>query len=155
MSNRSGTSNRSDTLTTFHFFVTGQTPDDAISQAIFTEVSGLDIEIEVTPYEEGGVNDHVHKLLGRAKVSDITLRNGVTNSTALWDWYRDTLRGIFKRKTVTIAMVDQAGEERHRWTFLGALPVKWTGPQLKADQGTNAIQSLQLTHQGLHIEESR
>ncbi len=141
----SGTSNRTDPMTTFHFHV------DGVGQAVFTEVTGLDIEVEVTNYEEGGVNDHVHRLPGRVKVSDITLKNGITTSNELWDWYKKILQGDFERRNVSIIMVDQHGVEKMRWSFIHALPVKWTGPQFKSDQSQGAIQSLQLTHEGLQI----
>ena len=137
-----------------HFFVRGQSDTDAISQAFFTEVTGLEVEVEIQPVEEGGVNDHTHKLLGRAKVSDITLKNGFTNSNALWNWYKEVLNGTYNRKNISIVMVDNSGTERHRWNFKEALPIKWTGPQLKADQSAVAIQSLQLVHRGLIRETS-
>lgn len=143
----SGTSRRSDPLTTFHFFVDigGET------QAVFTEVSGLDIEVEVTNYEEGGVNDHVWRLPGRVKVSDITLKNGITTTNLLWDWYKKILQGDLERRPVSIIMVDQENIEKMRWNFKEALPVKWSGPQFKSDQSQSAIQSLQLSHKGLQI----
>lgn len=141
----SGTSNRSNPFTTFHFYV------DGVGQAVFTEVTGLDIEVEVTNYEEGGVNDHVHRLPGRVKVSDITLKNGITATNELWDWYKKILQGNFERRNISIIMVDQKGVEQMRWNFIDALPVKWSGPQLKADQSQSAIQSLVLSHKGLQL----
>jgi phage tail-like protein len=151
----SGTSNLSDVWTTFHFYVEGGS-NDALSQAVFTEVSGLEVEIEVTKIEEGGVNDHWHSLLGRAKVSDITLKNGIMTDNSLWDWFREILEGRYIRRHVTITMVSQVPgtsgrgpRNTHTWHFANALPVKWSGPQLKADSTALAIQSLVLTHEGL------
>jgi phage tail-like protein len=135
----------SDPLTTFHFYV------DGIGQAVFTEVSGLSVEVMVQEYEEGGVNDQVHRLPGRVKVADIVLRNGITTSNDLWDWYKKILQGDFERRNVSIVMVDQTGTEKARWSFIEALPVKWTGPELKSGQSGVAIQSLQLAHKGLQI----
>jgi phage tail-like protein len=143
----SGTSNRSDPFTTFHFHV----EIDGIAQAVFTEVSGLDIEVEVTNYEEGGVNDHVWRLPGRIKVSDVTLKNGVTTTNDLWNWYKNILQGTLDRRSVSIVMVDQQGVENMRWNFKEALPVKWSGPQFKSDQSQSAIQTLQLSHKGLQL----
>ncbi len=111
----------------------------------------MDIEVEVTNYEEGGVNDHIHRLPGRVKVSDITLKNGVTATNELWDWYKEVLKGNFVRHNISIIMVDQHKSEKMRWNFVDALPVKWSGPQFKSDQSQNAIQSLQLTHKGIQI----
>jgi phage tail-like protein len=145
----SATSNISDTLVTYHFYVRGASDSDEVSQAVFSEVSGLEVEIEVTPVEEGGVNTHVHKLPGRTKVSDITLKNGISSTNDLWLWFKRVLGGEFDRKNVSIVMVNQKGEQKARWDYEKALPVKWTGPQLKAEQSTLAIQTLVLTHKGL------
>src|SRR5690349_9446188 len=144
-----GTNTRKDIVTSFHFYIA-----DA-EAAIFTEVSGLEVEIEVTPYEEGGINDHVHKLPGRAKVSDITLKNGITTSTPdrneLWNWFREVLTGTYKRKNISIVLVDQHGQPVQAWKYFQALPIKWTGPQLNSGQSAAAVQTLVLTHRGLDL----
>ncbi len=139
------TSSLPDVFTTFHFYV------DGVAQAVFTEVTGMAVEIMVQDYEEGGRNDHIHRLPGRAKVSDITLRNGISTSNDIWDWFKKILQGNFERRNVSIVVVDQKGAEQQRWSFIEALPVKWTGPELKSGQSAPAIQSLQLTHKGLQI----
>lgn len=139
------TSSQQDVITTFHFYV------DGVGQAVFTEVTGLAVEVMVQDYEEGGRNNHIHRLPGRAKVSDITLRNGVATSNDIWDWFKKILQGNFERRNVSIVVVNQKGEEQQRWSFIEALPVKWTGPEFKSGQSAPAIQSLQLTHKGLQI----
>ena len=141
------TKSRLEPLTTFHFYMDGT----GISQAVFTQVSGLGVEVMVQEYEEGGRNDHVHRLPGRVKVSDITLRNGITTSNDLWKWFEKILKGNFERHNVSIVMVDQKGQEVTRWSFIEALPVKWTGPEFDAGKSAAAIQSLQFAHRGLQI----
>src|SRR4029079_8650692 len=56
---------------------------DGTAQAIFTEVSGLQIETEVQEYAEGGNNGFVHRLPGRTRVGNITLKRGITGSEQL------------------------------------------------------------------------
>jgi|GEM_PF-855180 len=154
-SRRSATSNQTDALTTFHFYVVIA----GINEAVFSEVSGFEAETEVIHYREGGFNGREHHLLGASKISEITLKNGITNSTALWDWYVRVLQGPpwgeTPRKRLDIVMVDQKEQSRHHWTFLGAIPVKWTGPQLNAGQSQAAVQSLKIAHQGLLFPDSR
>lgn len=140
---------RPDPVVSAHFYIM----DAAKPAAVFTELSGLEVEIEVQNWEEGGTNDHVHRLPGRAKVSDITLRNGVTTSNDLWRWMSEVLQGTFNRKNITIALVDNKGKTIQKWEFVKAIPVKWTGPQLKSDQSAIAIQSLVLAHQGLNLSD--
>ena len=49
-----------------------------------SEVTGLQLETETEPYEEGGVNDFVHQLPKRTKYQHITLKRGITDLDGLW-----------------------------------------------------------------------
>src|ERR1700687_5302643 len=57
-----------------------------IHEAVFTEVSGLQVEMQVTDYEEGGQNNFVHRLPGRLKVGNITLKRGLVRSNDFLKW---------------------------------------------------------------------
>ena len=48
----------------------------------FSECSGLDLELEVEEYAEGGENRFVHKLPGRRKQSDLVLKRGLSGMIA-------------------------------------------------------------------------
>lgn len=120
-----------------------------IAQAAFSECSGLEVQIEVLEYEEGGLNGYVHKLPGRVKYSDLTLRHGSAGSDELWEWYLDVCQGTIERKNFSVILFDPAGTEVRRWSFNGAYPIKWTGPQFNASEGKVAIETLVLAHQGL------
>jgi phage tail-like protein len=122
---------------------------DGIAIAHFSEVSGLQAETETEPYEEGGVNDFVHQLPKRTKYPHITLKRGITGIDALWKWHQDVVIGKFKRKNGSIILLDEAGEDTWRWNFSNAFPVKWTGPDLKADSNTVAFETVELAHNGI------
>lgn len=124
---------------------------EGIQEAFFRECSGLESEIEVLPYEEGGVNDHPHKLPGRAKFPNVILKRGVTDSKDLWEWFSGGIQGQIKRKTVHIILCNAKGEEVRRWTFDGAYPIKWTGPSLNSNENTVAIETLELAHEGMEL----
>ena len=47
-------------------------------------------------------------------------------------------------KPVTITLMDVSHKPIMTWSLEGALPIKWTGPQLKSDSNAVAIQSLDL-----------
>ena len=124
---------------------------EGIQEAFFRECSGLESEIEVLPYEEGGVNDHPHKLPGRAKFPNVILKRGVTDSKDLWEWFSSGIKGKIERKTVHIILCDAKSEEVRRWTFEGAYPIKWTGPSLNANENAVAIETLELAHEGMEL----
>jgi phage tail-like protein len=116
----------------------------------FSEVSGLQAEIEVQEYREGGVNGYVHKRAGPVKyTSNLTLKKGITDSTELWSWYRDVMNGRIQRKPVDVVLMNSAGEEWRRWKLQNAYPVKWTGPDMKAAASEVAVETLELAHEGL------
>ena len=108
-------------------------------------------EVEVFEYEEGGLNDYVHKLPGRVKYSDLTLKRGMATSDELWEWYARALGGEIERKNVSVTLYDVAGEEYRRWNFEEAYPTKWTAPDFRAGENAVAIETLVLAHRGLQL----
>lgn len=116
----------------------------------FSEVSGLSFETEVETFREGGANAQEVQLPGVSKLaSKIVLKRGLGDKHDLWDWYSQIRDGDIQRKDVAITMLDHAGETARRWTFRQACPVKWTGPELKAQVAGIAFESVELIHRGL------
>jgi phage tail-like protein len=116
----------------------------------FSEVSGLNAEIEIFDYREGGVNEYVHKFAGPVRyASNLALKKGITDSKDLWSWYCDVMRGTIKRKAVDVVLMDAAGDEKRRWKLQNAYPVKWAGPDLKAIASEVAVEVIELAHEGL------
>ena len=134
----------------------GRTKGSSDFQAVFSEVSGLQVEMQTTDYEEGGQNTFVHKLPGRLKVSNVTLKRGLVKSNEFLDWLMHT--GVLRpmdRRNVSVVLFDQTGQTVvMRWNFLNAFPVKWVGPQFTADSTTIAIESVELAHEGMTVETS-
>ena len=59
---------------------------DGVQIGVFQEVSGLELQVAVKEYEEGGENGFVHKFPGRSSWPHIVMKSGVTNSDALFQW---------------------------------------------------------------------
>jgi phage tail-like protein len=122
------------------------------AQALFTELSGLQVETEVYEYAEGGNNGFVHQLPGRTRVGRITLKQGMTTTNTLFLWYMDIAYGKkVDRRNVSVAFYNEAGTELRRWNFINAYPVRWVGPQLEAGTAATAIETLELAHDGLQL----
>jgi phage tail-like protein len=122
---------------------------EGIVYAQASEVTGLSMETETEPYEEGGVNDFVHQLPKRTKYQHIVLKRGITDKDEMWNWYKDVVNGKFKRKNGAIILMDVIGDDKWRWNFIDAYPVKWTGPELRANSNTVAFESIELAHHGI------
>jgi len=125
---------------------------EGISQAVFTEISGLAMEMAVEDVEEGGNNGFVHKLPGRCKTGNLTLKRGLTTSNDFLRWSTDVSLGTIKKKNVSVVLYDPNGTESMRWTFYKAYPVKWSGPNFKADDNAIAIETVELAHEGMKLE---
>lgn len=122
---------------------------NGIIVAQVSDVSGLQVETETEPYEEGGENGFVYQLPKRTKYQHITLKRGITDLEEMWKWHQDVVKGKFQRKNGAIILMDVTGQEKWRWNFSQAFPVKWTGPDLKADSNTVAFETIELAHHGI------
>ena len=121
----------------------------------FKEVSGLDSKIEVIDYREGGEKFFpVRKLPGKVTFSNIVLKTGITDDTALYDWHQDWVKGAdsAKRKLVRIVLQDRAGNEKRSWKIREAWPANYTGPTFNAEAHEVAIQTVELAHEGIDLE---
>ena len=113
-------------------------------------MSGLQVEIDVHDYREGGVNEYMHRLAGPAKSStNLVLKRGLMDAALFWNWQQEVVQGIINRKNGSIILLDQAGNEKWRWNFRGAYPVRWSGPELRANTAEIALETLELAHRGL------
>lgn len=124
---------------------------DDLIVASFSEVSGLTVETEFEEYREGGVNDYVHKLVKGIKHVPIVLKRGIISSNELWEWYEEVIAGHIIRRGGSITLLDRNGDDFRRWTFEGAYPIKWVGPELKATSSEIAIEQLEFVHNGIKL----
>jgi phage tail-like protein len=136
---------RKDPFRNFNFVV--QVGDD-ITQAGFSDCTGLGATTEPLELNEGGVNEFTHKLAGRTKPGNITLKWGMTDSRALYEWYRGVTRGEIVRRHVTILVFDLQGIQVDQWELNCAWPTKWEGPAFSAKSNEVAIETLELAHHG-------
>jgi phage tail-like protein len=121
------------------------------TEAVFTEVGAIHIDMTVDTVEEGGQNDFVHQLPGRSHVSNVTLKRGMTRSNEFCKWYMRGTPGALERKNVTLVTYDLQGKPLQRWVFRKAFPVKWYSSGFNADSNAVAIESLELAHEGVAL----
>jgi phage tail-like protein len=117
----------------------------------FRECTGLAAEIEVKDYNEGGVNDRVHKLPTRMKYPNLVLKRGVTYEDALLKWLWKTQQEA-QRIAVTVSLMGADGNPVRSWAFADAFPIKWTGPNMNAGSNQVATEALEIVHSGLQMQ---
>lgn len=128
---------------------------DGIIEGGFSEVSGLNASTQVEDVREGGVNSFVHKLPKETTFGNLILKKGLADSEKLWKWHKDVIAGKFKRSTIHIYLLkdrlqSESNEIAGQWSFKEAYPIKWTGPDLKADSNAVAFEALEIAHHGYH-----
>ena len=136
------TSDRRDPLPVFCFSVKGL-------NAFFKSVSGLKYETESIPVREGGANDTTFMLVGATKWSPIVLKNGFTGSSDLLRWREEWVQGQMTRQDGVIIQLDTALQPKAKWQFTRGWPSKWEISEFDASKSELAIETLEITHEGL------
>lgn len=140
----------------------------------FSEVSGLNAEMEVEEYREGGKNHGPQKFVKWGRYPNLIFKRGVTLNADIWDWYYTALyrSGDPVRKNGIIVLTDRginAGDVNGPsvglpalglplfdrlpiavWFFRNGLPEKLQGPPLNAKSNEIAIETLEVVHEGLY-----
>ncbi|HAY27766.1 MAG TPA: phage tail protein [Candidatus Accumulibacter phosphatis] len=121
----------------------------------FSDVSGIGTEVTVAEYRSGNDKEnHVRKVAGVHKVSDVTLKRGIVNFDSLWAWIDETrTAGPAAQKTVAIALLDEAHNPVRTWLLRGCIPMKYTGPTLAGKGGGDvALEEVVLSAEGFEIQ---
>ncbi|HEX2224242.1 MAG TPA: phage tail protein [Thermoanaerobaculia bacterium] len=141
-----GSGGRTDPYMAFNFLV----EIEGLVIGGFSEVSGLQVETMVHEYQEGGQNEYVHKLPGPTRYpSNLVFKRGLTDVQTLWAWHQEVASGAVSRRNGTIYLLDRQGQQVMWWSFKEAYPVKWSGPDFRADSNAVATESIELVHRGL------
>ncbi|HVI44769.1 MAG TPA: phage tail protein [Chitinophaga sp.] len=124
----------------------------------FTEVTGLTVETEAIEYRHGASPEyHKTKQPGLQKYSNITLKRGTFQSdNEYFDWWKETVffqeqNGKYRRD-ITIKLLDETHKPIITWKVKNAWPIKVQAADLKADANEIAIESIELVHEGLVVE---
>lgn len=129
---------------------------DGVLVATFAECSSVTAETEVFEYAEGGLNTQTHKLPVRTKYGNITLKRGIDEGQDLFHWYMATLDGKTnrKKKNMSIKLYTSDLKAVRQWDLIEPYPVKWTGPDLKADAGAVAVETMEIAFSRLSVTEN-
>jgi phage tail-like protein len=114
----------------------------------WTKCEGLVVEYDIEEYEEGGLNEYVHRLPGRAKYQNIKLTRPIDSNSAVVAGWLASVQPSQSRQTAQIAVLDASGEVVSEWNLMGVFPVRWTGPRLDVASSDFATEQLELVHNG-------
>jgi phage tail-like protein len=129
----------------------------ATTTAGFSEVSGLEMTMEVEEYPAGGQNGAVLKFPGRLKWSNLVMKRGViakrdySDRSDLWTWIQTYIDGQGVRRDGVVTLLDEAQTPQLVWGWRRGLPLKWTGASMNASQSQVAIEQIEISHEGLYL----
>ena len=121
----------------------------------FSDVSGIGTEVTVAEYRAGSDKEnHVRKVAGVHKVSDVTFKRGIVNFDSLWEWIEQTrTAGPAAQRTVAVTLLDEAHNPVRTWLLRGCIPMKYTGPTLAGKGGGDvAMEEIVLAAEGFEIQ---
>ena len=120
----------------------------------FQEVTGLDVEAQPIEYRHGDSKEFAPiKMPGIKKVGNVTMKKGIFKSdNKFWEWFEQIKMNTIKRVPVTISLLDETNAPTMVWNLANAFPTKITGTDLKSDGNEVAVETIEIAHEGLTIE---
>jgi len=120
----------------------------------FSEASGLTQELQLIEYRDGNSPDYsTIKMPGLHKYNNITLKRGVMKGdNEFFKWLNTVKLNTIERRDLTISLLNEKHEAVMVWKAHNAFPVKVEGPGLKASGNEVAIESIEIAHEGLTLQ---
>lgn len=124
---------------------------NGINVAGFADATIPETSTEAVAYREGTDPTHERKLSGLNKYGNITLKKGITDSMDLYDWKKsvEDTGAIKARKSISIVLVDEEGQDKCRWDIVEAWPIKYSPSGLSAKANEVLIETLDIVHEGI------
>jgi len=120
----------------------------------FSEVSGLSQEVQAIEYRDGLMSYTTLPLKrpGLKKAGNITLKRGIVQAdNTFYTWLNNSGQPNVDRRDLTITLLNDENNPVFVWSITQAWPVKIEGPGLKATGNEIAIESIEITHEGITL----
>ena len=120
----------------------------------FSEVAGLTQENQAIEYRAGDFPEYSSiKMPGLRKFNNVTLKRGIMKSdNDFAKWLSTVKLNKVERRDLVISLLNEEHQPVMVWKAQNAFPVKVEGPQLKATGNEVAIESIEIAHEGLEVQ---
>ena len=124
---------------------------EGIQVAGFADATIPDSTTESVDYREGTDLPHQRKLSGLTEYASITLKKGITDSMDLYNWKKqvEDTGAINARKSISLILVDEEGNDKAQWNILEAWPTKYDPSDFSAKANDVVIETLEIVHEGV------
>lgn len=127
-----------------------------IPDMVFRSCEGLEVEIEVVRYQEGGRLQASRSARGPVLSQRITFSHGSVhgNKSApsnLFKWFQDVCDSskALQKKRIFLKMTDLKGEKLSEWVIKDAWPCRWAAPLVSKDNTELAVEYVSFAHEGI------
>jgi phage tail-like protein len=119
----------------------------AKSEINFQEISGLNKEMTTEDFTEGGENRFVYKFPKGAKYPNLVLKRGMLVDSKIIDWVRNAIDNFdFDPVNITVTLLNPDHQPLVKWDFAKCWPVKWSTSDLKAQDNSVVLETLELSY---------
>jgi len=119
----------------------------------FQNVSGLNLEFDVETVKEEGENRFEHKLPGRSKYPDLSLKRGLLTDSSVIKWCTDALQNRdISPAILRVSLLDSDHQPVMSWKIHNAWPRKWSVSDFSATDNAVVIETLEFCYTHFEIE---
>jgi phage tail-like protein len=136
-------------LPKFHFSV-----EWGGSKIAFTEVSGLNKEMDLLEYRYGNSPEFFkRKMPGMVKLSNITLKRGIfAGDNEFYAWYNTVAMNLVERRDITITLLDENHAPVVVWKVKDCFIQNLKCTDLKSDVNELGIDTVEIANHGFTME---
>jgi phage tail-like protein len=132
----------------FHFKVEIQNLPANANDILFSEVSGLSVEMATEEIAEGGENRFIQKYPTRAKYPELVLKRGLLVDSKIIEWIRQCLEDYnIQPKDIFIKLLNEKHQPLLTWNVVKAYPTKWSVSDFNASNNAIVVENLQFFYQ--------
>jgi len=114
-------------------------------------IEGLEHEHEVVEYHDG--DEGVTRFRpGRQKQGRIKIHRDFSATKEFFNWRKTVVDGKTERKSMSIVLLNDAGEEAIRYNLFECWPSKYYGPSLNARNSAHATEALEIAFETFEMK---
>jgi len=128
--------------------------------ASFSEVSGIQAQMQNVEVTEGGQSRYAHRLPTVTKLQNLVLKRGVAPpASPLLGWCRDVIEGSLGvpivKQSLRVSLLDEKGQPLVTWRFADAWPCKWEVDAFGAGTSSCAIELIEFQYASMVREDGK
>ncbi len=120
----------------------------------FSQIAGLTQENQAIEYRDGSFPEYSSiKMPGLRKFRNMTLKRGIIKrDNEFFKWLSTVKLNTVERRDLVISLLNEERQPMMVWKVHNAYPVKVEAPGFKASGNEVAIESIEIAHEGLELQ---